>query len=176
MAIAAHGADQPSAPALPAATSRRSRTRRSVAGRPVNLTALVVVGVGVLAQLVALVTATWFSSAGGRLGFTGLAAWAQPGYGRAFVDWIAWLLVAVSAGCAGAACARWRGAATFRYVGALVCVAAAFLTVASVLVIAHQARDNSFRIARNYSLGVYLDVLGLLVTALGAAAGTGRRG
>jgi hypothetical protein len=42
--------------------------------------------------------------------------------------------------------------------------------------LAYQAQDPSFHEVRNYAVGVYLAVLGLLATALGTAAGTGRRG
>ncbi|HEY7010241.1 MAG TPA: hypothetical protein VH395_14930 [Jatrophihabitantaceae bacterium] len=174
MAIAAHaGEPAPLVPARAAAGAHAARRRHT---RPVNYPALVLVVAGGVAQFVALVHAVWLSSASGRLGFTGLREWAAPGYAQAFVSWIAWLLLAITVAFGIAACLRWRGASTFRYLGALLSVAGAVMTVAAVLVIAYQTSDRSFHVARNYALGVYLAVLGLLACALGAAGGTGRRG
>jgi hypothetical protein len=174
MAIAAHGAEPGSLlPAPLTAGSHAAARRREL---PVNVPALVLVVGGAIMQFVALADAAWLDSPGGRLGFDGLAEWAAPGFARAFVTWVAWTLLAVTLVFGAAACIRWQGAKVFRYLGALIGVAGAFVTVAAVLVIAYQTNDESFHVARNYSTGVYLAVLGLLSTALGAAAGNGRRG
>jgi small-conductance mechanosensitive channel len=174
MAIAAHaGEPAPLVPARSAVGAHAARRRRA---RLVNIPALGLVVGGGIVQLVALVHAVWLSSASGHLGFTGLQEWAAPGYAQAFVRWIAWLLLAGTVAFGVAACLRWRGASVFRYLGALLGVAGAVMTVAAVLVIAYQTSDRSFHVARNYAVGVYLAVLGLLACALGAAGGTGRRG
>jgi small-conductance mechanosensitive channel len=174
MAIAAHaGEPAPLVPARPVVGAHAARRHRTW---PVNVPALVLVVGGGIVQLVALAHAVWLSSASGRLGFAGLREWAAPGYAQAFVRWVAWVLLAVTVGFGIAACLRWRGASVFRYVGALLGVAGAVMTVAAVLVIAYQTSDRSFHVARNYAIGVYLSVLGLLACALGAAGGTGRRG
>jgi hypothetical protein len=175
MAIAAHGADP--APLVPAqAVVGVHAARRRRRQWPVNVPALVLVMGGGVVQIVALVHSVWLSSASGRLGFTGLRTWAEPGYAKAFVTWIAWLLLAATVAFGIAACLRWPGASVFRYAGAFAGVVGAFLTVAALLVIAYQTPDRSFHVARNYAVGVYLAVLGLLACALGSAGGTGRRG
>jgi hypothetical protein len=174
MAIAASGAD--SAPLLPNPAAPGSRAAARRPALPVNIPALVLVVAGVIAQLVSLADAAWIDSPSGRLTFRGLREWTEPGYAQAFVSWIAWLLLAVTLVFGIAACIRWRGASTFRYVGALIGVAGSAMTVAAVLLLAYQAQDDSFQVARNYAAGVYLAVVGLLVTALGTAAGCGRRG
>lgn len=175
MAITAPRVESGASMSTPAAVpgARREGRRRNL---PVNIPALTLVLGGVILQLVALVNAYWLDSPSGRLGFHGLAGWAEPGFAHAFVSWIAWLLLAVTLVFGVAACIRWPGAGVFRYLGALIGVAGAFLAVAAVLVIAYQTDDNSFHVARNYAIGPYLEVLGLLTTALGTAAGTGRRG
>ena len=127
-------------------------------------------------QGIALADSTWLDSPSGRLGFEGFKDWAQPGYAQAFVSWIAWVLLGMTLVFGIAACVRWNGASMFRYLGAVLGVAGAFMTVGAVLLIAYQTDDDSFHVARNYADGVYLAVLGLLASALGAAAGTGRRG
>jgi hypothetical protein len=173
MAIAASGADP--APLVPSATvggTRRAKRR----ALPVNIAALVLVLGGAVLQLIALVDSIWLDSPTGRLGFTGLKLWAQPGYVAAYTSWIAWLLVGATTVFGVLACIRWSGASIFRYLGAVIGVAGAFMTVGAILLLAYQTDDNSFHVARNYAVGVYLVVLGLLASALGAAAGTGRRG
>jgi hypothetical protein len=142
----------------------------------VNIPAVILVFGGAIVQLVALVNATWIDSPSGRLSFRGLRQWTDPGYAQAFVSWIAWVLLAVTLTFGVAACIRWRGATVFRYLGAITAVAGALMTVAAILLLAYQARDGAFQVARNYAVGVYLAVLGLLATGLGTAAGTGRRG
>jgi hypothetical protein len=182
MAIAASGADTGTmAPvASPAAGSTAASVGSRAAARhrslPVNIAALVLVVGGAVVQLIAFADSAWIDSPSGRLTFRGLSEWTEPGYAQAFVSWIAWVLVAVSLAFGVAACIRWRGAGVFRYTGALLSVAGAVMTVAAVLVLAYQAKDHSFQVARNYGVGAYLAVLGLLATALGTAAGTGRRG
>jgi hypothetical protein len=173
MAIAASGAEP--APLVPSTTAGGARRveRRPL---PVNIPALVLVAGGAVLQLIALADSIWLDSPSGRLGFTGLQLWAQPGYVAAYTSWVAWLLVAGTTAFGVAACVRWKGARVFRYLGAILGVAGAFMTVGAVLLLAYQTDDNSFHVARNYSVGVYLVVLGLLASALGAAAGTGRRG
>jgi hypothetical protein len=173
MAIAA---PRPSSvPVVPAAVlpgARRAARRQW----PINIPATVlVIGGGVL-QLVALVDAAWLDSPSGRVSFTGLVEWTVPGFAYVFTAWLAWLLVAVTVGAGVAACVRWRGAAVFRYTGALIGVAGAIMAVAAVLLLAYQTDDPSFHVARNYGPGLYLETLGLLAAGLGAAAGTGRRG
>ena len=128
------------------------------------------------ALLVALVNVYWLDSPSGRLGFKGLQQWTEPGFARAFTSWIAWVLVAVTLVFGVAACVRWRAASPFRYTGAILAVVGAFMAVVAVLLLAYQTDDDSFHVARNYSVGPYLEVLGLLIAALGTAAGTGRRG
>ena len=86
------------------------------------------------------------------------------------------MLVAITLAGGVAACVRWRWASTFRYTGAIVGVAGAFMAVSAVLLLAYQTDDESFHVARYYSVGPYLEVLGLLIAAVGTAAGTGRRG
>lgn len=159
--------------AAPAVGSRAAGRRRSL---PVNIPAMVLVVGGVIVQLVAFANSAWIESPSGRLSFSGLSEWTEPGYAQAFVSWIGWVLVALTFGFGVAACVRWRGASIFRYSGAVLGVAGAMMTVAAVLVLAYQAHDHSFKVARDYGSGVYLAVLGLLATALGTAAGTGRRG
>jgi hypothetical protein len=174
MAIAAPGAE--SGPLLPPAAPAGSRAAARRAPLPVNIPALVLVVGGVIVQLIALVDASWIDSPSGRLSFRGMHEWSQPGYAQAFFSWIAWLLLAVTLVFGVAACIRWRAAGIFRYLGAIIGVAGAVMTVAAVLLLAYQATDDAFKVARNYAPGVYLAVLGLLATALGTAAGTGRRG
>lgn len=175
MAVAASGAvpTPSSAATAPAQSSRRAWIPRNV---PVNIPALVLVVAGAVVQLIALASSTWFGNPSGRLGFTGMREWSQPGYAQMFFGWIGWLLVAVSGIVGAAACVHWSAAGVFRYLGAVIGVLGAFATVGAVLLLAYQTHDDSFHVARNYSAGPYLAVLGLLACALGAAAGTGRRG
>ena len=177
MAIAASGAESvPSVPLVPSAATGRSRTserRRAAADQhPGSRTRRRRHGAagGRAGRL------DWLDSPSGRLGFEGFKDWAQPGYAQAFVSWIAWVLLGVTLVFGIAACVRWNGASMFRYLGAVLGVAGAFMTVGAVLLIAYQTDDDSFHVARNYAAGAYLAVLGLLASALGAAAGTGRRG
>jgi hypothetical protein len=177
MPITASGADTGTTPPTRARAGAPAGPR--AAGRlrslPVNIPAVVLVVAGLIVTLVAFAGSAWIDSPSGRLSFRGLSEWTEPGYAQAFVAWVGWVLVAVSFACGVAACIHWRGAGIFRYGGALVGVAAAVMTVAAVLVLAYQAHDHSFKVARNYGSGVYLAVLGLLAMALGSAAGTGRR-
>ena len=169
MAVASGAVPAP----VPAQSSRRAWIPRTV---PVNIPALVLVVAGAVVQLVALAGSTWFDNPSGRLGFTGMREWSRPGYAQMFFGWIGWLLVAVTAIVGIAACVHWSAAGVFRYLGAVMGVLGAFATVGAVLLLAYQTHDDSFHVARNYSAGPYLAVLGLLACALGAAAGTGRRG
>jgi hypothetical protein len=177
MAIAASGADSvPSVPLVPSAVTARSRTSERRRALPINIPAAILVVGGAVLQGVALADSIWLDSPTGRLGFEGFKDWAQPGFAQAFVSWVAWVLLGVTLVFGIAACVRWNGASMFRYLGAVFGVAGAFMTVGAVLLIAYQTDDNSFHVARNYAAGPYLAVLGLLASALGAAAGTGRRG
>jgi hypothetical protein len=154
-------------------TAIRVRKQRRL---PVNVPALVLVLAGAVLQTIAFARATWLTSATGHLGFTGLRDWAQPGYAHDFVAWIAWVLLGVTTLFGVIACIRWNGASIFRYTGAVIAIVGALMTLGAVLLIAYQTDDPSFHVARNYAVGIYLAVLGLLASALGAAAGTGRRG
>jgi hypothetical protein len=143
---------------------------------PVNIPALLLVLGGAILQLVALVDALWVQSPSGRLSFDGLLEWTVPGFAHFFFSWVAWLLLGVTLGCGIAACLRWPGASFFRYFGAIISVAGAIAAVAAVLQLVYQTSDPTFHVARNWTVGPYLEVLGLLAVALGTAAGTGRRG
>lgn len=154
----------------------RARMRWHRPPVPFNIPALVLVVAGTVLQLIAVSGATWVTSKSGHLAFSGMREWSQHGYPQAYFSWVGLTLVAVTSVLGVAACLHWAGARWFRYLGAVVGIAGAFLTVAAVLVLARQSDNDLFRVARNYSAGIYLALLGLLASALGAAGGTGHRG
>jgi hypothetical protein len=174
MAVAVSGTDPASLGSTGVIPRARVRWHRPPV--PFNIPALVLVAGGAVLQMVAIADAVWVTSPAGRLAFSGMREWAQPGYASAFFSWLALLLVAVTTVFGVLACLHWRGAKVFRYLGALVGVLGMFLTVGAVLLLAYQSHTETFRLARNYAAGVYIALLGLFAGALGAAGGTGRRG
>lgn len=132
---------------------------------------------GAILQLVALLSAEWLDGTSDsdrtqvRYGFGDFADRTGRGYAHIYFAWGAWLLLALMLGCGVAACIRWRGGRTFRIVGGLLGVFGAFATIAGVLVFAYQTDVEIFHLAGNYAEGVYLAMLGLVASAIGAAAG-----
>lgn len=161
-----------------AAPPMRSRLRGLFHRPPVpfNIPAAVLVIAGTVLQLIAIANATWLSTSSGRLVFTGMHEWAKPGYAAAYFSWLAIVLVVLTAAFGALACWHWRAAGVFRYIGAVLGVLGIFMSVGAVLVLAYQTDNEAFHIVRNYSAGIYFAVIGLLLTALGAAGGSGRRG
>src|SRR6476659_5613908 len=113
----------------PAVTSRRSHRR----GSPVAIAGTVVVLGGVIAQVVALVSSTWWRADIGdetvsmRFADFGPKAW--RGFAYMYFSWGAWLIVGLTLGFGIASCVRWRGAHAFRVLGALFGVAAAIAPI-----------------------------------------------
>jgi hypothetical protein len=174
MAVAASGTDPASLGSTGVIPRARVRWHRPPV--PFNIPALVLVAAGAALQMVAIASSIWLSTPAGRLAFSGMREWAQPGFAHAFFSWFALTLVAVTTVFGVLACLHWRWAPVFRYLGALLGVAGVFLTVGAVLLLAYQSHNETFHLARNYSVGPYLALLGLFVGALGAAGGTGHRG
>ena len=154
-----------------------ARTAR-VSGSPVAIVGTVLVVGGVITQLVALVSATWWQATVDqhtvRLGFADFGPRTWRGFAFIYFGWGAWLIVGVTLGLGVASCVRWRGAHAFRVVGALFGVAAALAPIAALLVFAYQAQSDVFHVVRSYAIGPYLAVLGAMATAIGAAAGSAR--
>jgi hypothetical protein len=159
-------------PVQPATTRQRARTVH------VGIVGLMLVIAGTATELVAIVAAPWWASDAGaahtRLDFRGIGSLTQRGFAFMYFAWGAWLLAGIALGLGVAACVHWRGAHAFRVAAGLFGVAAAFVPIAAVLVFAYESHTEAFQVARNYGIGVYLAVLGLLATAFGAAAGGGR--
>lgn len=146
------------------------------ARRRIALTGTVVVVLGVLTQLVAIMSATWWqATVAGRhmqLGFADFGPRAWRGFAYMYFSWGGWLIAGLTLGLGLAGCVRWRGAHAFRLVAVLFAVVAAFAPVAALLVFADQAGTEVFQVLRDYAIGPYLAVLGTMATAFGAAAGS----
>lgn len=176
MSVAAPGAEP--APLLPrASTAAAHRAAAHHRRLPVGIVGLVLVVGGAILQLVAFLGAPWVDGAAAphagtvRLRFGQFADRTQRGFAHVYFAWGAWLLFALVLAFGIGACIRWRGGRVFRILCALLAVLGAFATIAGVLVFAYQTKVEVFHIARNYSEGVYLAMLGLLASAFGAAAG-----
>jgi amino acid transporter len=176
MAVAASGTDPASLGSTGVIPRARVRVRWHRPPVPFNIPALILVAGGTVLQMVAVADSVWVTSPRGRLAFSGMREWAKPGYAQVYFSWLALVLVAVTAVFGVVACLHWRGARVFRYLGALLGVAGILLTVGAVLLLAYQSDNETFHLARNYSAGVYIALLGLFASALGAAGGTGHRG
>lgn len=159
---------------------RRSAARRTsvfdqIQALPVAIGGLLLVLGGAVLQGVAFLGLSWLKTAPGpaqvSYGFGDFSDRTQRGWAFMYFAFGAWLLLAIVLLVCGAACVRWKGARAFRYIGALVAILAAFGTVAAVLVFVHQSHNPVFHVAGNYAAGPYVAVIGLVVSALGAAAG-----
>jgi hypothetical protein len=180
MAVTTPGAD--SAPLVPR-TAMLASPRAARRRLPVGVVGLVFVVGGAVLQAIALVSSRWLDAAAVpktgkiaampavRMKFADFGAHTQRGFAHVYFAWGAWVLFAVMLGLGVTACVRWRGARAFRIAGALWGVIGAGATIAGLLVFAYQTDVEAFHIARNYSAGVYLAMLGLLASAFGAAAG-----
>ena len=176
MAVAAPGADP--TPLVPRVAAIGRSERRS--GLPVGLVGLVLVVGGAVLQVISYAGAAWLDSTGNpdipagqgvRLGFGDFSDRTQRGFAHIYFVWGAWLLFALMLSIGVAGCIRWRWARVFRVAGTLLGVIGAVAVVAGVLVFVYQTKDDLFHVARNYAVGPYLAVLGLLASAFGAAAG-----
>lgn len=149
--------------------------RRS-ARHPVAIVGAVLVLAGVVTQIVALTSVTWWQAPDRRysLRFPDFGPLAWRGFAYMYFSWGAWLVVGLTLGFGAAGCLRWRGAHVFRIVGALFAVLAALAPIAALLVFAYQSGADQFHVVRDYTIGPYLAVLGTMATALGIAAGSAR--
>lgn len=152
--------------------------RRDTARHPIAITGAVVVVAGFVAQLLALVSMTWWQGAvHGRqvsLQFADFGPQAWRGFAYMYFSWGAWLIAGLTLGLGIAGCVRWSGAHAFRIVGALFGVIASFAPIAALLVFAYQSESDVYHVVRDYSVGPYLAVLGTMATAFGIAAGSAR--
>jgi hypothetical protein len=174
------------APGLVTQTATQSVPRVSFADpiaqrtarHPVAIVGAVLVVAGVVTQIVALTSATWWratvSGQAQSLHFRDFGPLSSRGFAYMYFSWGAWLVVGLTLGLGAASCLRWRGAHPFRIVGAMFAVAAAFAPIAALLVFAYQSNADEFHVVRDYALGPYLAVLGTMATALGIAAGSAR--
>jgi hypothetical protein len=163
---------------FPQADSPPFMPQRHVANRrelPVSIVGLVFVVAGAVLQLLALVSVTWIKGTVGKVSveftFADFMPRAERGLAYIYFSWGAWVLLALSVALGVAACVRWSAARQFRIAGALLGVLGAVVAICAVLVFAYQSHLEALHVARNYTLGLYLEVLGLLATAFGAAAG-----
>ena len=152
--------------------------RASAARHRIALTGATVVLAGFAAQLIALVSLTWWQgSVHGRtltLHFADFGPRTWRGFAYMYFSWGAWLIAGITLGLGIAGCVRWRGAHAFRIVGALFAVAAAFAPIAALVTFAFQSDAQLFQVVRDYGVGPYFAVLGTMATGFGVAAGSAR--
>jgi hypothetical protein len=176
---AASGAGPASLPtqSLPNVSFADPVLARVVRHRVASVGAALVVA-GVVTQVIAIVSATWWQAKiGGQevsLRFADFGPRASRGFAFMYFSWGAWLVAGLTLGLGIAGCVRWQGAHAFRVLAALFAVLVALAPIVALLVFAYQAPEGPFEVVRDYSLGPYLAVLGTLATALGAAAGSAR--
>lgn len=166
-------------PARPGGDARASVRRPGARHAPVGIGGLVLVALGAAAQLVALTGSRWVAgstSHGGTsaLRFSDFGPAAHRGFAYMYFTWGAWVLLAATLGLGVAACLSWAGAGVSRALGTLVGGLAAFAPPAALVVYAHQSSSPVLQLARNYGVGPYLATLGVVLAALGAAAGCPR--
>lgn len=148
---------------------------------PIAVGGMLLVFGGAVVQALAIVSFPWLKVSDGSsrvsYSFADFADRTQRGWAYMYFTFAAWTMLAIVLVAGVAACIRWRGARTLRYLGAILAVLAGFATVGAVVVFAHQSHDPVFKVAGDYAVGPYLAVIGLVVGGLGAAAGgTGRFG
>ena len=164
--------------AVPRAAGADPSARSLLTRYPVALAGAVAVVAGVVAQLVSLVSMTWWQgTVHGRqvsMHFADFGPRTYRGFAFMYFSWGAWLIAGVTLGLGLAGCVRWRGAHVFRIAGAVFAVIAALAPIAALLVFAYQSDADMFHVVRDYAVGPYLAVLGTMATAFGVVAGSAR--
>ena len=146
--------------------------------RPIAITGTIAVVIGVATQLIAIISANWWTGtvSGQRVAmrFSDFAPRSWRGFAFIYFTWGAWLIAGLTLALGLAACVRWRGAHPFRIVAAMFGVVASVAPIVALIVFAYQSQTDLFHVVRDYAIGPYLAVLGTMATALGAAAGSAR--
>jgi hypothetical protein len=164
--------------AMPRAGAGDPSARSLLTRYPIALAGALAVVAGVVAQVVSLVSLTWWQgTVHGRdisMRFEDFGPRAWRGFAFMYFSWGAWLIAGVTLGLGVAGCIRWSGARVFRIAGAVFAVIAALAPIAALLVFAYQSDSDMFHVVRDYAIGPYIAVLGTMATAFGVVAGSAR--